>query len=281
MAFPLVLDGAELASLLGELSKQDRSLADEGICLIDLQSAEQYESGHLPGAVHGNATMLNATAPPVGGLLPDEQTVNRFLSDAGAQRGDQILVYDRGMQTPAARLIWVLHAYGYEACSWLNGGFETWSRSGYPVTCDVPLPPTGNLVLHRKAANVLSVDDLLALIQKEPPAILDVRSRKEYEGTDVRSAYGGHVPDAAHLEWTSMLDQDGLLLGNDELLALLQPLIGAAEDTTIVYCQTHQRSAVTYVALKHLGYTDVRAIDGAWSNWGNREDTPKITEPSA
>lgn len=281
MAFPLVLEGAALANFLVELSEQDRSLADESICLIDLQSAEEYASGHLPGAVHGNAAMLNATAPPVGGLLPDEQTVNRFLREAGARQGDHILVYDRGLQTPAARLIWVLHAYGHNACSWLNGGFKAWSSSGFPVTCDVPKPTTGDLLLQRKATNVISVDELLVLIQEKPPEILDVRSRKEYEGTDIRSAYGGHVPGAAHLEWTRLLDKDGLLLGDDELLALLQPAIGTTEDTTVVYCQTHQRSAVTYVALKHLGYKDVRAIDGAWSNWGNREDTPKIAEPHA
>jgi len=46
----------------------------------------------------------------------------------------------------------------------------------------------------------------------------------------------------------------------------------------IVYCQSHQRSAVSYVALKHLGFNNVRAIDGAWSSWGNRDDVPGYRE---
>ncbi len=106
--------------------------------------------------------------------------------------------------------------------------------------------------------------------------ILDVRSAAEYDGTDIRSAMGGHVPGARHLEWTELLDQNGRLLEDEELRAKLAPLDLPEDGIVVVYCQTHQRSAVTYVALKHLGYTDVRALDGAWSNWGNRSDTPKV-----
>ncbi|WP_455219340.1 sulfurtransferase [Kaarinaea lacus] len=48
----------------------------------------------------------------------------------------------------------------------------------------------------------------------------------------------------------------------------------AAEKTTIVYCQTHHRSALTYIALKHLGFSDIKGYPGSWSEWGNSTDTP-------
>jgi thiosulfate/3-mercaptopyruvate sulfurtransferase len=42
----------------------------------------------------------------------------------------------------------------------------------------------------------------------------------------------------------------------------------------IVYCQTHHRSAHTYIVLKALGYPDVKGYPGSWSEWGNLPDTP-------
>ena len=42
----------------------------------------------------------------------------------------------------------------------------------------------------------------------------------------------------------------------------------------VVYCQTHHRSSHTFMVLRHLGYERVRGYPGAWSDWGNRQDTP-------
>jgi len=45
----------------------------------------------------------------------------------------------------------------------------------------------------------------------------------------------------------------------------------------ITYCQSHHRSAHTYVMLKWLGYPKVKGYPGAWSEWGNHPDTPVQT----
>jgi thiosulfate/3-mercaptopyruvate sulfurtransferase len=51
--------------------------------------------------------------------------------------------------------------------------------------------------------------------------------------------------------------------------------LGLAKDRElIVYCQSHHRSAFSYVMLRALGYEDVKGYPGSWSEWGNRGDTP-------
>ncbi|MFT6303854.1 MAG: thiosulfate/3-mercaptopyruvate sulfurtransferase [Granulosicoccus sp.] len=274
MSLPLVIDSPALAELLSQVRANGATLSEARICLVDLRSPEAYAAGHIPGAVSGSVALLNRSAPPMGGLMPEPHAVNSLLEQIGANLGDQIIAYDSGKETAAARLMWVLDAYGYEVGSWLSGGITDWVSQELSVTADIPATVTGNLTLSLIGDNVISAELLIENLGSDSLKILDVRSTNEYAGTDVRSARGGHVPGALHMEWTTQLDDKGCLL-NDELLhAQLDHAGVSIDDTVIVYCQTHQRSAVTYVALKHLGYNDVRALDGAWSNWGNRTDTP-------
>ena len=275
MSIPPVVSTKQLQEYLAQLKADGTSLADARICLVDMRSAQAYELGHIEGAVNANPALINRSEPPMGGLLPEPDAVNHFLQSIGARLGDQIVAYDGGLETPAARLMWVIDAYGYEAGSWLSGGYKAWVADNLPVTSEPSVATRGDLALSLIGDNVISVDALLGELSNPRVKILDVRSAGEYQGTDVRAAFSGHVPGAKHAQWTQMLDAHGRLLDEDTLEMQLRELGAEHDDTVIVYCQTHQRSAVTYVALKHLGYTDVRAIDGAWSAWGNRSDTPK------
>ncbi len=275
MSLPLVISTTQLHQHLTQLKADGQSLTDAGICLVDLRSAEAYAAGHLEGAVNANPAKLNRSEPPTGGLMPTPEAFNGFLASIGARLGDQIIAYDVGRETPAARLMWVMDAYGYEVGSWLSGGYQAWSEAGLPVSTDIFNAKEGDLTLSFIGDNVVTVDDLLHELAESKVKILDVRSAAEYEGADVRAIHAGHVPGAKHAEWTTMLNNSGELLDDDSLQKQLDQLGIAQDDNVIVYCQSHQRSAVTYVALKHLGYEQVRAIDGAWSAWGNREDTPK------
>ncbi len=274
MSLSLVATSSDLNDLLTQSQANGAMLRDARICLVDLRSSEAYAVAHIPGAVWGNAALLNRSAPPVGGLLPDAEAVNTFLAQIGANLGDQIIAYDGGRETAAARLVWVLDAYGYEVGSWLSGGFNDWQAQNLAVTTDVPETVPGDLNLCVIGDNVISADQLMQELNNTSIKILDVRSAGEYAGTDARSARAGHVPGAYHLEWTSQLDDQGRLLGDEVLQQQLETAGITTDDTVVVYCQTHQRSAVTYVALRNLGYNDVRALDGAWSTWGNRDDTP-------
>jgi thiosulfate/3-mercaptopyruvate sulfurtransferase len=61
------------------------------------------------------------------------------------------------------------------------------------------------------------------------------------------------------------------------LLALYADAGVTPDKQVIPYCATGVRSAVTYFTLRLLGYDDVALYTGSWDEWGNREDTPKVT----
>ena len=212
---------------------------------IDLRSAADYEAGHLPGAVRVEAKLLNRVAPPVGGLLPSLEKVNQLIRDAGLEANDHVLAYDAGASTEAARLIWVLHAFGFHACSWLDGGYSAWQRAGgTPETGNREIEPSA-FQLALEGDNVLSAEQLLTRLDAPELALLDVRSLAEFRGEDVRATMGGHIPGARHLEWTDVFGADGRLKNESELRELFASAGLEPSNEVVVYCQTHQRSAVT------------------------------------
>ena len=270
MNLPLV---AEISDLPSPLPKH--------VKFVDTRKEEDYRHGHIAGAVRIDPALLSKVVKPVGGLLPDKEGAKAIAETLGLMADEHLVIYDNGAETAAARLIWVLHAYGFYAASWLNGGFKAWQAAGLSTASVTTTDASATLVtdkpsatLEFKQTNVFNVDEYKTLLNDKRFVPLDVRSEGEFLGTDVRSERGGHVPGAKHCEWTTMFNADGKLKDDDTLRQMLGDLSVSADNHVIVYCQTHQRSSVAYVVLKHLGYENVSAIDGAWSAWGNRDDTP-------
>ncbi len=254
---------------------------NSSIKVLDLRPEEAFVKGHIPGAHRIDTSLLNRVSPPHAGLLPDQSGISALIQAADLREQDHIVATDAGAQTTAARLIWVLQAWGFDKTSWLNGGMQAWADSGGPTTTGVPAyvaPSHTDSPLFkptRIASNCVTADELAAELDDQALRILDVRSAAEYTGSDVRSAEGGHVPGARHLEWTTQLQANGALKNVDELRTQLARLDVLPEHRVVAYCQSHQRSAVTWLILRSLGYADVRGLDGAWSVWGNRADLPK------
>ena len=270
----LVISSVELAAALDKLTSNE----GHELILLDIRSTEDYESSHIPGALRLDPGLLNRSEPPQNGLLPSAEQVATWSAQLGLDIGSNVVVYDGGKSTSAARALWVLNVFGFTNVHWLNGGITAWMSSNHSVSNTVtkasraipdrPLTADSNLVL--------SSEELKARLSNssQQNQIVDARTRGEYEGSDVRSARGGRMPGAVHYEWLDMFQSDGTLLPDNELQAALTERNLDKEVPAVVYCQSHQRSSVTYLVLKHLGYKDVSALDGAWSNWGNDPTAP-------
>lgn len=259
--------------------------AARGLKLLDLRSAEAFSTAHIPGALRIDTSLLNRVAPPHAGLLPDDAGINALVHAADLREGEHIVALDAGGETAAARLIWVLQAWGFTNTSWLNGGMKAWLAAGGPAEPLQAVQPSfehSEVVDSRPlftprfvGSNCVSADELATQLNDTQLRVLDVRGSAEYAGTDIRSAEGGHVPGAKHLEWTQQLDSDGRVRPAADLNRQLADIDVLPDHRVVAYCQSHQRSAVTWLILRSLGYQDVRGLDGAWSVWGNRPDLPK------
>ena len=107
-------------------------------------------------------------------------------------------------------------------------------------------------------------------------SLVDARTREEYIGAKQLSARSGHIPGAVNLNWLDTIDTNNHLRLKPR--RMLKDILEARQilpaREVITYCQTHHRSAHTWMLLKSLGYPAVRGYPGSWSEWGNDPETP-------
>ncbi len=79
------------------------------------------------------------------------------------------------------------------------------------------------------------------------------------DGSAIRAAHAGHIPTAINIDWNDNLDQRGVVFkSHDELGQMYSNIPKDAE--VITYCQGGYRAANSFVALKMLGYKNVRIV---------------------
>lgn len=259
-----------------EPAELEARLGDPELQIVDLCKAEQYARAHIPDAIHLDYARLVWSRPPVAGLLPNQDYLRELFSSLGFRQEALIVAYDDEGGGHAARLLWTLAACGHARYALLNGGLHAWAGDGRPLD-DVPVTPEpSDYPVTYNPKVVADRDYIAARLKNADTRILDCRSPKEYSGEDKRAARAGHIPGAANMDWTEAMDttRNLRLKPREALLRRLAAAGVAPEHEIIVYCQTHHRSAHTWLMLKSLGFERVRGYPGSWSEWGNLPDTP-------
>lgn len=262
--------------LLVDVEWVKNNLDNENVRFVDMR-AEGYEGGHIPGAVNITWQEMNDPENPVKGFLAPPDPFTTLMQDLGINEDTTVVAYDDGSSLSAARLFYALEYYGHDNVKILNGGITGWLSAGEEVSTDEVVVEKGNFKAAQQENLVTRKDFLVNNLDNQNLVILDVRSPEEYNGEDVRSDRGGHIPNAVNLNWTNAItEKDGVpTFKSAEELKKQFENIGVKKDKTIVpYCQTNVRGAHTYFALRLLGYEKISPYEGSWSEWGNDPSLP-------
>jgi thiosulfate/3-mercaptopyruvate sulfurtransferase len=245
-----------------------------GPLVVDARSADQYATGHLPGAVHLDLwgfSLIDTDPAPLRAFL---WMIQHVLASRGVWPGRPVVVYDEHSGLRAARLFWFLDYFGHPSVTVLDGGFEAWRRGALPIETASRAAQPAAWTPDSRAGALATWRDVSERLGSPDAVLLDTRTDDEYAGRVARAARAGAVPGAVHVEWTRNLGPDGAFKPAAELRAMYERAGVSPEREVIAYCQGGYRAAHAYLALRLLGFPRVRNYLGSWKEWGDRTELP-------
>jgi hydroxyacylglutathione hydrolase len=195
-------------------------VVDRGGLVVDTRTSAEYASGHIPGTI--NLPFNGAFTTWAGWVLPYDRDIHLLSAKAdgrqaeGAMRDLAIIGLDR-----------VAGSFGAEALG-------AWTHAGRAL----------------RSYPRISAPDLSGRLERGEAAVVDVRSRAEWEA--------GHIPGAPNIPAGELADRVGELPTG-------RPLV--------VHCQGGTRSAIAAGLLDAHGVKDVMDLPGGFAEW-EREGLP-------
>jgi thiosulfate/3-mercaptopyruvate sulfurtransferase len=247
-------------------------LGDPDLRILDVRPREAYEAGHIPGAVWVDAAEVEEKAARPG-VLEDPGAWENWVARLGLGTDSAVYAYDANRQKDAARFWWLLSYLGVEEVGLIDGGFPLWESEGRPVSTDEPVVEPRSFPVRLRADRYANRSDVLDAIERGAAQVVDARSEAEHVGERALSKKGGRVPTACHLEWATLVDEQGRFLPEEAIRPRLEAIGLEQGRPVITHCQGGGRASVDAFVLRRLGFPSRNYYLG-WSDWGNAEETP-------
>lgn len=257
----------------------DFALDDEGQ-FVFTPARTAWEAGHIPGASF--VDFNRDVSDPSAGLpfmLPPPEDFSHAMQRCGVSPGTRVIIYDKFCNNWAARLWWILRAYGFTEAAVLNGGRVKWEREGRPLSTDTTPHPRGSFVATPDQEVFVGRDEVLAAIDDASVTLVDALDADHYSGAQpVGVARRGHIPTAANVSWTDVVDMETHTYRSAERLReILKDAGVTADDRVLNYCTAGVASSLVGLAMALMGHEDVSIYDGSLLDWAADPALPMET----
>jgi thiosulfate/3-mercaptopyruvate sulfurtransferase len=245
--------------------------------LVTSDAGAQYLSGrtsfdmdgHIPGARF--ADLCAEFSDPTGLFpftRPKADDLRRVVQDLGIHRQSLIVVYDSLSGAWAARVWWVLRAYGHAQVRVLDGGLRAWTASGGALEFTAAAAPVpGDFVPVAQEGFFVDTAGVLSALQGSDDLRLVCASRRtEFTGEAGDELRRGHIPGSFSSPYRELLDDVGRLQLDRvrrEALRMRLDRAGAA----ILYCGGGINAAGLALGLLAAGCPTPLIYDGSLNEW--------------
>ena len=239
---------------------------DKNTVVISTQSEKNYKVSHLTGSIYIKHKDLTKPAGPEG-VLKSPAELAKIFGSKGVSDKNLIVIYDDGKNKNSTRMYWILKYLGASNVKLLHKNMSTWRKARVPITKTPTKVKAATFTAHVNKAIYADFAYVKAHLKDAKIVMIDARSASEFNGTSTKEKSNGHIPGAKNIEWKQVEKENGALKTEAELKKLFDSQ-GVTKDKTIVlYCGTSVRAAIIYVALRDLGYKNVKIYDGAYNEW--------------
>lgn len=270
--------------LVNQLTDPHWVVVDCRFSLSDVGAGRRhYLAGHIPRAhyahldddLSGPITRTSGRHP-----LPDPVELSQTLGRWGITPHSQVVAYDDVGGAMAARLWWLLRWLGHEKVAVLDGGWQAWQASGYPVQQTEPVSLATRYPGYPRASAWLASDQVAEQVAERSICLIDARATERFQGwEETIDPVAGHVPGALNRPFQLNLDGKGRFKKPDILRAAFHALIGDRKlDEVVHMCGSGVTACHNLLAMEHAGLLGSRLYAGSWSEWLRDPSRPLINQ---
>lgn len=270
----LVMGSSALAAPLLTPAELDTARNDTNVRIIDIRPTQDYETGHIPGAVSAPYAQWRGPAESPGQLPPVTELAS-LVQNLGINRDTHAVVVSSGADATdfgsSARVYWTLKYLGLTRLSILNGGAHAWLDAGLPQDKAVPAVVKTDFTPTLNESIVALQDDVVASLDQPSTRLVDARPASFFQGeTKAPTAkMPGTIKNAVNLEHDKWFKPGtAVFVSEAEAKKIAAASLGQPADETISFCNTGHWAATDWFALSEVvGQPNVRLYPASLAEW--------------
>lgn len=238
---------------------------------------DAWAAAHVPGSDFLDLlTELSDAESPYRFMLPPADRFAEIMSAHGVEDGTRVVLYDSRDSMWAARLWWMLHAYGFDDAAVLDGGWTKWELEGRPVESGAARYPRARFEARPRAGVFVGKDAVLSCLAGSGTCLVNGLGEEQHRGgPTVPGGRSGHIPGSSNVPAERLVDPvTKAYLEEAELRALLAGAGATAAGRVITYCGGGIAASSVAFALKLLGHDNVAIYDASLEEWATDPSLP-------
>ncbi len=264
-----------------------KEIDDDTLCIVDASQhdfepernpANEYEAGHIPGAVYLDLNSLFDESSTIPNMMPSEALFTDRMQELGVDSTKRIVIYDDSVLKSGLRAWYMFRIFGLKNVAYLDGGLAKWKKEGQQVVSAVTAPMKSNWLATLSPENLEDKESVYANLSSLEKVLVDGRGSEHFSGTDDDpnpSVASGHIPGAINVPFWDLFDEDGTFKTPNTLQLLFKSAGVDFEKPAIASCGAGVVACALIMAMRLCGKSDTTLYDGSWSEWGAIKSLPK------
>ena len=237
----------------------------------------KWAEGHIPHAGFVDLPEeLSDRTSKLRFMMPPAAQFAEAMGRAGVGDGVRVILYDRAVNMWAARIWWMLRAFGFDDAGVLDGGWKKWTVEQRPVGTDAGTRPARTFTPRPRPALMADKAGVLAALGESSACVLNALSEEQHRGTG-GSTYGrpGRIAGSVNVVARELVDPaTHAYLPADVLRAKFQAVGALDAKRVVTYCGCGIAASSDAFILTLLGRDDVAVYDASLSEWANDPAMP-------
>jgi thiosulfate/3-mercaptopyruvate sulfurtransferase len=236
--------------------------------------------GHIPRARF--ADLVRDFSEPDASYPFTKPQSDRMASAVGAlgiSNRTRIVLYDRANGIWAARLWWLLRAFGHEGAAVLNGGLKKWVAEGRPLSFGFTEASIASLRCKESEGFFVDKAEVVAVMDgRAPGRLVCVLRPPVFSGREEVYARPGHIPSSLNVPYVNLLDGATNVFRPESSLRASFSIALKNHERLILYCGGGVTASGSALALTMLGVSNIAVYDGSLSEWSADPALPLLVE---